>query len=312
MASTRLFIGIIGLVLLHAAAGAEVAPAAPQTVFRPQTLVLKDVPAATGPAIALFNGRNLDEWTSWLGYADPARTYRSDPGAPIGIAGKGDIFSVVTEEGAPALRVSGATWGSLVHAGDFSAYHLRLEYKWSGVRHAPRLKQPENNGLLYHSHGAPGAVWGTWSRAVEFEIMTGSVGMVVPVGADLGVSSWVAVDAAIIAPKQRFMPGAPEGRAVGNSTNWNIENSFNADKPVGQWNTLDLYVVGDRAIHVVNGVPVMQVWGICEPAVPGGPCQPLTHGAIQLQSEGAETFFRNITLEPIGRLPVIEVAVPPT
>jgi hypothetical protein len=32
---------------------------------------------------------------------------------------------------------------------------------------------------------------------------------------------------------------------------------------------------------------------------------PLTHGAIQLQSEGAETFFRDITLEPITSLPKV-------
>jgi hypothetical protein len=279
--------------------------------FAAQTLLLKNIPAATGPAVALFNGNNLDEWTGWLGYADPAQTYRAEHAPAIGIGGKGDIFTVVLEDGAPALRVNGVTWGSLVHADDYSNYHLRLDYKWSGKRFAPRLKQPENNGLLYHTHGTPGAVWGTWSRSVEFEIMTGSVGMAVPVGAGLSLNSFVAVDPSLIAPKQRFMLGAPAGKAVGNTDNWNIENNLNADRPIGQWNTLDLYVMGDHAIHVVNGVPVMEVWGICEPE--GGnsndhsQCVPLTHGAIQLQSEGAETFFRNITLEPIERLPVIEI-----
>jgi hypothetical protein len=50
----------------------------------------------------------------------------------------------------------------------------------------------------------------------------------------------------------------------------------------------------------------MEVRNICEPDA-SGVCQPLTHGRIQLQSEGAETFFRHITLEPIERLPVIEL-----
>jgi hypothetical protein len=283
--------------------------AADAPAFKTQRLVLRDIPAATGPAQALFNGRDLDAWTGWLGYADPAQTYRRPPAsAPLGVGGKGDVFAVVTEDGAPALRISGLTWGSLVHSGDFSNYHLRLEYKWSGKRHAPRLRQPENNGLLYHTHGKPGAVWGTWARSVEFEIMTGSVGMVVPVGEGLSVSSAVAVDPAIPNPKQRFMLGAPAGKAVGNTDNWNIENNFNADKPVGQWNVLDLYVLGNRAIHVVNGVPVLEAWDICEPEGGSGNCMPLTHGAIQLQSEGAETFFRNITLRPIARLPSIHLA----
>lgn len=271
-------------------------------------LVLTRIPSATGAAVSLFNGKDLNDWTGWLGYADPAQTYRADHAPPLGIGGKGDVFSVVSEDGAPALRVTGTTWGSLIHAGDFSSYHLRLEYKWSGKRHAPRLRSPENNGLLYHTHGAPGAVWGTWSRSVEFEIMAGSVGMVVPVGEGLSIASSIANDPSIIAPRLRFMPGAPEGRATGNATGWNVESASNAEKPVGQWNVLDLYVVRDRAIHVVNGVPVMEVWGICEPQGGNGTCAPLTHGAIQLQSEGAETFFRNLLLEPIDRLPVIEIA----
>jgi hypothetical protein len=36
-----------------------------------------------------------------------------------------------------------------------------------------------------------------------------------------------------------------------------------------------------------------------------GSRQPLTHGRIQLQSEGAETWFRNITVEPIASIPRI-------
>jgi len=103
------------------------------------------------------------------------------------------------------------------------------------------------------------------------------------------------------------MLGAPRGKAVGNTALWNIENNFNADKPVGAWNTLDLYVFANHAVHVVNGVPVMEVWGICDKANDTAPCEPLTHGAIQFQSEGAETFFRNVTIEPINSLPAIEV-----
>jgi len=207
-------------------------------------------------------------------------------------------------DGKPALVISGKTWGSLVHKGDYGNYHLRLQYKWSGKRWAPRLDQPENNGLLYHSHGAHGAVWGTWSRAIEFEIMTGSVGMVVPVGAGVSATTKAVRDEALIEPKVRFALNGVEATTVGNTANWNVENALNADKPVGQWNTLDLYVVGNHAVHVVNGVPVMEVWGLCDPE-PSGTCEPLTHGHIQLQSEGAETFFRDITLEPIDRLPVI-------
>jgi hypothetical protein len=204
---------------------------------------------------------------------------------------------VVQEDGRPALYVNGKTWGSLVHKGDFRDYHLRLQYKWGPGRWAPRETLPPNNGLLYHSHGAPGAVFGTWSRSMEFEIMLGSVGMVVRVGEPVSATVSAVDDPTLIDPKLRFSPG---GRDVTVATpNWNVEAAVDAEKPAGEWNTLDLYVLGDRAIHVVNGMPVMEVRGIRAEG------QPLTHGAIQLQSEGAETFFRDIVLEPITALPKI-------
>ena len=271
--------------------------------FVPQRLHLVDIPIPTGPAMSLFNGRDLEGWTTWLGYKDPSLTYREKPAEPIG-AGKGigTIFKVVEEDGAPALYVSGETWGSIVNERVLENYHLRLEYKWSGKRFAPRLNEPENNGLLYHSDGAPGGVFGTWMPAVEFEIMKGSTGMVVPVGSHIKVRTQVARDPAIIFPHRRFMAGGRE--IVVEQPAWNVENGRDAEHPIGVWNTLDLYVLGDRAIHVVNGVPVMEVHGLTTTDAAGRTTQ-LTRGRIQFQSEGAETFFRNITVEPITSMPRI-------
>ena len=265
-----------------------------------QTLVLAQVPKATGPAVTLFNGKDLKDWDAWLGYADPALTYTRPAIAPIGATPQGaEIFKVVVEDGRPALYVNGKTWGSLVRHGDFHDYHLRLQYKWGAGRWPPRQAQAPNNGLLYHSHGAPGAVWGTWSQAVEFEIMTGSIGMVVPVGDAISASGAVLDDPSLIPPKLRFAPSGRDKTIKGGTADWNIEAYSDAEKPAGEWNTLDLYVLGDRAIHVVNGVPVMEVHDLKADGAP------LTHGAIQLQSEGAETFFRDITLEPITALPKV-------
>ena len=283
------------LALVLALAAATPALAAPA-----QTLVLTDVPKATGPAVSLFNGQDLKDWDAWLGYADPALTYKRPAIAPIGATAKSaEIFQVKVEDGRPALYVNGKTWGSLVHKGDFQNYHLRLQYKWGKGRWPPRETQAPNNGLLYHSHGAPGVVWGTWSQAVEFEIMTGSIGMVVPVGEAISATTTVVDDPGLIPPKLRYAPSGREQVAKGGTPNWNVEAYGDAEKPAGEWNTLDLYVMGDRAVHVVNGVPVLEVHDLKADG------QPLTHGAIQLQSEGAETFFRDITLEPITSLPKV-------
>ena len=276
------------------------AAAAPALADSRPALALTDIPKAAGPAVSLFNGKDLKDWSAWLGYADPALTYKRPPVAPIGATDQSaEIFKVVTQDGRPALYVNGKIWGSLVHKGDFRNYHLRLQYKWGQGRWTPREAQAPNNGLLYHSHGAPGVVWGTWSQAVEFEIMTGSVGMVVPVGEAISVVADAEHDPSIIKPSLRFTPAGRPVTAKGGTADWNVEAYSDAEKPAGEWNTLDLYVLGDRAVHVVNGVPVMEVRDLRA----GG--QLLTHGAIQLQSEGAETFFRDIVLEPITSLPRI-------
>ena len=271
-----------------------------------QKLRLVDVPVATGPARDLFNGRDLAEWDGWLGYPDPAVTYRQEPGvAPIGTGRdmSGD-FAVRMVDGAPAIWIRGETWGSLVHRADLADYHLRLQFKWGERTYAPRLTQPQNNGLLYHTHGAPGTVWGTWSPSAEFEIMRGSTGMVVMVGTELRGRTDVGYDPGLIEPHLRYQLDGREVDMINGTPTWNVEAASEAERPVGEWNTLDLYVLGDRAVHVVNGVPVAQVRDLATIAA-DGTRRRLTHGRIQIQSEGAETWFRNITVEPIAALPRI-------
>jgi hypothetical protein len=280
---------------------APAAPVAEVQLFKPQRLVLRQLPRRAGPRTVLFNGRDLSGWEAWLGYRDPAQTYRRPREAPLGHAGAGEVFKVVSEDGKPAIYVSGKTWGSLAHKGDFADYHLRLEFKWGKGRWAPRARDLPNNGLMYHSHGDPGAVFGTWMKSVEFEIMERSVGMVLPVASNMRLDTSVGIDRSLPAPHRRFMLG---GGDVEIGPFSNVENARDAERPVGEWNTIDLYVLGDKAVHVVNGVPVMVVTGI-RTLDGAGKATPLTHGRIQFQSEGAETFFRNIVIEPIRSLPVV-------
>jgi hypothetical protein len=273
-----------------------------------QRLTIADLPAPTGKATALYDGRSLNGWQPWLGYADPAVTYKANPDAtPIGTGRDTDRdFAVRQIDGAPAIWVKGETWGSLVHRADLRDYHLRLQYKWGAKTWAPRERQPQNNGLLYHTHGKAGEVFGTWRPSVEFEIMKGSTGMIVTVGPKVRARTTVAFDPSLIAPHLRFRVGGREIDMVNGTATWNVEAASDAERPVGEWNTLDLYVLGDHAVHLVNGVPVAEVRGLATLS-PDGKRSPLTHGHIQLQSEGAETWFRAITVEPIRALPRIVV-----
>lgn len=281
--------------------------------FHAQKLTLADLPKALAPPVALFNGRDLSGWDSWLGGTDPMATYGPASIKPIGLNHDDThVFSVVTQDDAPAIFASGKLWGGLLTKQVYGNYHLHLQFKWGPHSWTPF---PRNNGVLYHSHGPYGAFFGTWMQALEFEIVPHSVGMLLTVGASregksfdgvdwrIGAKVPVGHDAALPYPGRRYMP---DGRVAPIAfPAYNADVGTDMEKPVGEWNTLDLYVVDDRSIHVVNGVPVMAAQDLSTTDTPGGPRRPLVKGRIQLQSEGAETYFRDITLEPIARLPRI-------
>ena len=272
-------------------------------IAAPQALILTDLPVAPGPRISLFNGSDLNDWDGWLGYPDPAETHRYFHLADsIGVGGIGKDFKVVVEDGEPAIYVSGKTWGSLTHKGDYGDYHLSLQFKWGKNGYYPMLHEPLDSGLLYHSRGPAGGVLGTWMRSIEFDTLRGQVGRFVPVGRSLSSKTTVGRDPDLFNQRRRYMIGGREVDVPG-LVSWFAQNATDQEKPVGDWNTLDLYVLGDRAIHVVNGVPVLEAWNICDVEHIFGRCEPLTHGRIQLQAEGSETLFRHITLEPIKSLP---------
>jgi hypothetical protein len=212
--------------------------------------------------------------------------------------------------------VSGRQFGALLTKKAFSNYHLRLQYKW-GEWVMPESRR--NSGLLYHSHGPYGAFFGTYMGSVEFQIVPGSIGMLLPVGTSrpgrsidgidwrVGAKVRVGQDRSLYYPWRRYMPGGlltpVKFPAYG------VEPASDAEKPAGEWNTLDLYVLGDRSIHVVNGVPVLAAQDLSTTDSRGRRI-PLTKGRIQLESEGAEIFFRDLTIVPITRLPTISSLAP--
>jgi hypothetical protein len=264
---------------------------------------------------SLFNGRDLTGWDTWLGYTVPLSTYGTPSSEPIGLNhDKDGVFRVVREDGQPTLYASGKLFGGLLTRQSYSNYHLHLQFKWGEHNWMPF---PRNNGVLYHSHGRYGAFFGTWMSALEFEIVPHSVGMLLTVGDSKGTHSFSSVDwrvgadveaghdPSIAYPNRRFMPG---GRLVAiKYPAYNVEAGVDAERPLGEWNTLDLYVFGDKSIHVVNGVPVMVASNLTTTDEKTGKRIPLTAGRIQLQSEGAETFFRDIQIEKIDQLPHIKL-----
>lgn len=71
-----------------------------------------------------------------------------------------------------------------------------------------------------------------------------------------------------------------------------------ADRPVGEWNTFRIRMVGERVtVHlngvlVVDDVPLENYWERAKPIYP--------KGAIELQNHGGELWFRNIFVKDLS------------
>ena len=77
--------------------------------------------------------------------------------------------------------------------------------------------------------------------------------------------------------------------------------SANFEKPHGEWNELELICFENKSIHVVNGEVVMILKN--SRYVEDGRKVPMNKGKIQLQSEAAEVFYKNIKIKKLEALP---------
>lgn len=265
-------------------------------LFLTASVSAQSSPPKPGQWRSLFNGKDLAGWETYLD--SPYSADKSAKTPPIGLNDDPNhVFSVVTTDGKPALRVSGETFGGINTLADFGNYHLQLEFKWGAKQWPPKLGQPRDSGLLYHSVGAHGTPM-LWMESFEYQIQEGDCG-------DYWGVMDVVTDIAARkndAGKYVYQPGSeavtfqdktPNGRSC--------LKSPNTEKPSGQWNVVDLYCVGDTCLHVLNGT-VNMVLMHTRHVIDGKP-EPLTKGKIQIQSEGAEVFYRNIQLRGITALP---------
>jgi hypothetical protein len=80
-----------------------------------------------------------------------------------------------------------------------------------------------------------------------------------------------------------------------------VLNGDDNEKLRGQWNKLDLVCLGQTSIHIMNGSVNLALTNIRRKV--DGREEPVTRGRLQLQSEGAEVFFRRLRLRPIREIP---------
>ena len=77
--------------------------------------------------------------------------------------------------------------------------------------------------------------------------------------------------------------------------------SNNNEKPHGEWNTLDLYCFNGKSLHIVNGEVVM-ILKDSRYLNEAGEFVNMYKGKIQIQSEAAEVFYKDIKIRTIESL----------
>ncbi|MDB5131713.1 MAG: hypothetical protein JWR02_1462 [Mucilaginibacter sp.] len=246
----------------------------------------------------LFNGKNLSGWDTYIG-PDLDNAGKPVTGMPIGLNNDPrHVFSIVKENGENIIRISGESWGAISTKKEYENYHLQLQFKWGNLSWGQKKGKKKDSGLLYHSVGRFGADYGAWMRSQEFQVEEGNCGDY------WGVAGGMA-DIPVIKRSETEYIYNPEGTlstfSQGSKQGRHCVKQGDGENPTGRWNTLDLYCHGDTSVHMVNGKVMMVLYHNRQ--LEDGEELPLTKGKIQIQSEGAEVYYKQIKIQPINHLP---------
>jgi hypothetical protein len=256
---------------------------------------------------SLFNGKDFSGWDSHL---NKPLSSINIPGLEKDSTGEYtkrlglnndplNVFAVVKEDAAPAIRVSGQIFGYLVSKESFSNFHLRLQFKWGQAKWAPRLNEKRDAGLLYYSVGQPEQHPGTWMTSQECQIQEGDCGDFWPIG-----------NTRIDIPSEKmdgFYQYNPDSAMItfGNGTKAGPRCAKYPDneKPNGEWNMVEVISFDGNIVHLINGKVTMRLYN--SRLLVNATEEPLKAGRIQLQSEGAEIFYRKIEVLTLSKIPSI-------
>jgi hypothetical protein len=253
--------------------------------------------------------KDLSKWQPFLGiphkssgisgYED-VENVKVNTIPPLGLGNKNNVFSVIEEDGVDVLKITGEIFGSLMTKEDYENYHLKFQVKWGEKQWEPMLTALRNNGLLYHSIGEPGkGLWNTWMTSLEFEIENTNFGDLITINDEGNIRA--KCPAIKKEGKYYYDENAPlvdfgwkrfdAGRCF---------KSKDFEKPLGAWTTVELVCYNDIALHIIEGEVVAAVYQA--EFYNGKDWVPMTKGKLQLQSEAAETYFKNIEIKSINKL----------
>jgi hypothetical protein len=246
----------------------------------------------------LFNGKNLSGWDTYLGPPlDDAGKKLSN--IPVGLnKDPKHVFTVVKENGKKIIRISGESWGGISTKKEYENFHLQLKFKWGSLSWGQKKGKKKDSGLLYFAVGEHGADYGAWMRSQEFQIEETNCGDY------WGVAGAMEDIPAIKRSDSQYVYD-PNGQlytfSETSKTGRHCIKQGDAENASGEWNTLDLYCNTDTSVHVINGKLMMVLYNSQQ--MENGKALPLKKGKLQIQSEGAEVFYKDIKIRPIAAIP---------
>jgi hypothetical protein len=197
-----------------------------------------------------------------------------------------------------AIRISGENFGGISTTQEFADYHLQLKFKWGEVTWVPKKGKKRDSGVLYHCVGPHGADYGFWMRSQEFP----GTGRRLRMTTGRGRLAWrtcpqlrnPTVNTYTRSRRKISLCSELKNRQA-------LYKIGECRKPNGEWNIIDIYCHGDTSVHMVNGKTVMVLYKNAQFDSTGE--RPLTRGKIQIQSEGAEVFYKDIRIQQISKIP---------
>ena len=147
---------------------------------------------------------------------------------------------------------AGTVYGYMRTTASYADYHLHLEWRWS--------EEPGNSGVLLHITGENKI----WPNCIESQLKAQNAGDVIVMG---GASVREQI--------------SPDKRKI-------LKKESSSEHTPGDWNSYDIFCVGDSIVTYVNGVFQNAVSKASN-----------TQGGIGFQSEGAPIEFRNIYVQPL-------------
>ncbi len=253
--------------------------------------------------------KNLSRWEMYLSYRHKP-SYKGEMPTdekgeiiqPIGYnKNVNNVFSVVEEQGEPVLKITGEIYGCVFTKQEFENYHLKLKVKWGDKKWIPRTDKLKDSGILYHSIGECGIdYWRAWMLSQELQIMEGHMG-------DYWNIASSAIDVRALIPEGKMNTVANRKQpflAIGSGTNLDgfCLRSEDNESPGGEWTTVELICFEDKSLHIVNGHVVMILQN--SRYFDKGNAIPLRKGKIQIQSEAAEVFYKDIKIKSIKAMPL--------